>query len=423
MASFVSGISKILRGTVFAQAIAFASLPLITRMFDAGSFGTLQALQNVFSLLTISVSLRYEIALLSANEEEFPAVLSLCVLITILSVAVSSIVIACYLLYSTHPSDLISRFHAFVPLGCMLLGLGQILTYISIRLKLFEIGAGAKIAQSATYSVGAIGLGALGFSGAGSLLVCDAVGRLALILRSLRGGVRAAICTASPNTSSIWAAAKRYRNLPLYSLPSAVINTLGSSFTALILLSLFSSSEAGSYAIVERAIGAPIALIAGAVSQAFMSTLANHDGEGAHLVKLFRKILVTTAAFGLVPAVLLALFSPTVVPLVLGEHWNQAGEFARLVVPSMFFALLSTCVNMTLVVLGFQRWQFAWDVGRSLAFAFLWTIVFRHGIAATKAIMAYSIISTLFYIAHIAMCWVAVNRVSPERNQPGNLYA
>ncbi len=88
-----------LQGTIIAQGIGFLFLPVLTRLYTPAAFGTYQLYMSVLMLLLVVASLRYEIALLTAEKDgEERAVLRLCLslnlLAAILTLVVSTIILA-----------------------------------------------------------------------------------------------------------------------------------------------------------------------------------------------------------------------------------------------------------------------------------------------------------------------------------------
>lgn len=83
--SFLKNTVAILNGTIVGQAIVFLSLPMLSRVFTPTAFGTLQSLQAVLAVLLITSSLRYEIAILSADEKDVRGVVRLCVRLCLLT--------------------------------------------------------------------------------------------------------------------------------------------------------------------------------------------------------------------------------------------------------------------------------------------------------------------------------------------------
>ena len=411
--SFLKNTFAILNGTIVAQAIVFLSLPMLSRVFEPTAFGTLQSLQAVLTVLLITSSLRYEIAILSADEKDVRGVVRLCVRLCLLTSVLAAIGVAAVLLGQPRWLDQFGMVIYLLPLSLLLAGMGQVLNYIGLRTQSFGVIGQGKVAQSLVYVASALGLGYL-WPTAFALNAADAFGKCALVASTYRGRVRQLLSRRTDAGESGPGVATRFRSLPLVSMPSAIINTLGSSFTTFMMLAIFDAGQAGNYAMVERAIGAPTSIIATAASQAFMSALSNRGDQKVDDRDLFRKILRTNALLGLVPLLLLIFTAPVLVPWALGTQWTQAGLFAQILAPMLYVSFVVTPFNMTLLLRGRQAWQLGWDSARLLVMGGMWLLVYRHFRDATVAVAAYSVIASVFYAIHLGLSWLALSLPNPH---------
>ena len=406
--SFLKNTFVILNGTIVGQAIVFLSLPMLARVFGPAAFGTLQSLQAVLTVLLITSSLRYEIAILSADEKDVRGVVHLCVRLCLLTSVLAAIGVAAVLLGQPRWLDQFGAVIYLLPLSLLLAGMGQVLNYIGLRTQAFGVIGQGKVAQSLVYVASALGLGYM-WPTAFALNAADAFGKGALVAATNRDRVRELlrrrIVAGEPGPG----VAARFRSLPLVSMPSAIINTLGSSFTTFMMLAIFDAGQAGNYAMVERAIGAPTSIVATAASQAFMSALSNRGDQKVDDRDLFRKILRTNALLGLVPLLLLIFMAPVLVPWALGPQWTQAGRFAQILAPMLYVSFVVTPFNMTLLLRGRQAWQLGWDSARLLVMGGMWLLVYHHFRDATVAVAAYSAIASVFYLAHLVLSWLALS--------------
>ena len=408
MTSFLKNTFAILNGTIAAQAILFLSLPMLSRVYGPAAFGTLQSLLAVLTVLLIASSLRYEIAILTADEVQVCGVVRLCLRLCLLTSGLTAIGVAVVLLAAPSWLGQLGAVIYLLPVSLLLAGMGQVLNYIGLRTQAFGVIGQAKVAQSLVYVVSALGLGSL-WPSAFTLNAADAFGKGVLVAATNRGQVRELLRRRDGADNQCSCVAAHFRSLPLVSMPSAIINTLGSSFTTFMMLAIFDAGQAGNYAMVERAIGAPTAIIATAASQAFMSALSNRGDTRTDDRALFRQILRANALLGLAPFVLLIAAAPALVPWALGPQWEQAGRFAQILAPMLYISFLATPFNMTLLLRARQSWQLAWDTARLLVMGAMWLLVYHHFRDATVAVAAYSTIASLFYLAHVGLSWLALS--------------
>ncbi len=60
-------ILTVLSGSVVAQLIAIAALPILTRLYDAQAFGRYQIYISILNVAVMFVAFRYEVALIGAR--------------------------------------------------------------------------------------------------------------------------------------------------------------------------------------------------------------------------------------------------------------------------------------------------------------------------------------------------------------------
>lgn len=399
-------IVKILRGTLAAQAVGFLSLPLLTRLFAPEAFGLFQLFQATIGLLLVTAAMRYEIALLRADDgRELSVTLQLC---GIVNVATTLLVVLGCIVAEWGPWTLPSAIRSllwWLPLGVLAGGVLQTLGYLALRHKAFSLVAGAKVAQALGSVIASIGIG-LATPLAAGLVIGDLCGRIA---STLVIGVRRKIFQASElrrwSSQELRAAARRFREYPLVSVPGGLINAAGGTLTSLMMFAAFDAGTAGQYALVERSLMLPVAMVAGAVSQVFTADLsaALRDG-GERPIALFRGLVRRMLLLAIGPAVLVALLAPVVYELLFGAAWVEAGVFARVMSPLVVVALVTTPVNMVIMLAGYQKVQLAWEALRLLAMVVAWVGLTS---AAVSPLWAVAVHVTVIVATSIVYLWLA----------------
>lgn len=396
-----------MRGTILGQGIIVLSLPWISRLYEPEAFGVIQSLQSILTILLIVSSLRFELGILTARDFEVSHIVFLAILFcTIVSVFTAILLI---LVEWRFPEVLADLYPAIflLPVALFFSGIGQILNYLGLRAKILKPTADAKILQSVIYAVAAIIFGIYN-SSVFALNLADVIGRGAMaliLLKALLNQVFFKIKFLSKETVAIF---YKFIDLPKISLPSAIINTLGSSFTTLIMLSIFNSYEAGNYAVIERFVAMPIGVVGGVASQAFIVTLSDTEKEYDVKRNLFLKIIIYGIFFGILPMFILMIYGEKIVPIVLGAEWELAGSYLSILAPFLFISAIATPVNMTLVLCGELKWQLIWDSLRLVVVMVMWSAVSSWSISAHHALILYSIVSSIFYFIHILLSYRAI---------------
>jgi O-antigen/teichoic acid export membrane protein len=397
-------IATVMKGTVVGQGLGLLVLPLLTRLYDPAAFGHFQLYQSAMLVLVVFVSLRFEVALLRAHDgRELHATLALCILATFAVATALSLAWAVVLVWQP---EIYSRFPLppwVVWPAVVLIGVFQFLGFLVTRHHLYGVSAVSKVSQAGSYAAIALGLGALRASL--GLIIADALSRLIAslyLLRAVRGmgfrGLRDVTATDIRN------AAYKFREFPLITVFGGLINSAGAVLTPIMIYANFSPDVSGQFALVERAISFPIAMVVGAISQVYMASFSDTIRSHPRQVPLqYHSLLRNMTLVGTGPAVLGFLYAPEMFKLVFGQDWATAGSLARLMIPAYFIIFVYGGVNMTLMLLGRQLLQTAWEILRLVCMLVLWGLVVRPDMSVETVVTMHAMVlggvSLLFLIA------------------------
>jgi O-antigen/teichoic acid export membrane protein len=411
MNSFTANVFKLLRGTAAAQLVGLLAIPLLARWFTPESFGALQAMQSLLALALVASAGRMEIAILSVSEAELPHLLSLCVWLCVCTSVASLMVVLLWSFVAPDGLGQLGKLAYLLPLLLLMAGLGQVLSYLLLRKKEFDLSAKSKVTQSFSYVCAAVTMGVILPSTLG-LIIADAIGRLGLLLAGLRARVASEFSVCVPSQAALVSIWRKHQQLLLVSLPSAIINAIGAAYTPLVIFFVFDAFHAGQYALVDRLLGTPIAMICIAASQVYMTSFADAKQSALdHSPRaLFRRLVRINLLIGAVPAVALFAAAPSLCKWLLGPQWLVAGLFAQALMPLMLCSFVVMPVNMTLVMSGNLPLQLAWDIGRLLAFITTWTAIYRLRLEPVAGVALHSGIATLTYVVYLAIADKALGK-------------
>ena len=364
-APFARNVLTTLGGAVSAQAITLLSMIVVTRIYQPEAFALAQSITSILTVLCVVACLRYDVAMASADRRDLPTLAVMCAAILL----VFSILCALAVLA-------LNRWG----IGRLGLDLGAVAVWalpaslitamtstggahLLIREGAFGALAGGKILQAIAFGVTAIGL-SYAFSLSSGVLIADIIGRLmlasALIIAIARRRPFGLPDLSAKGVADVLA---KYRRYPLLSLPGGLLNTLGGAFSTVWMLALFDPHTAGSYALVERVLSAPVALVAGSFAQAYQGRLITHLDKGTPGVSAdFTRLLRTQALLGAGLVVFLLIASPFLFRFVFGPQWIQAGAFGQIFGFYAGASLVAFPFNIALVLLGRQKQHFLWEV-------------------------------------------------------------
>lgn len=188
-------------------------------------------------------------------------------------------------------------------------------------------------------------------------------------------------------------------DFPRYSLPASIINILSAQSPVIILKILFGEAVAGVYTLVNRVMGAPSQLIAGATGEVYRQKASSDYSQEGNCYSLFLKTFKGLFLIATVPFIVVVIFGPSLFFGIFGEQWIESGYFARYL--AIFF-LLRFCVSplsFTLIIANRQNYNFSWQV-----FLFINTTVsMMYGYILEDymiSVIAFSLVYSIMYILY-----------------------
>ncbi len=350
-------------GTAAGQIVTLVGAPIVARFFGPEAFGVASIFGTLVGIVAVVGSLRYDMAIpLPSEERGASALLGLSILI---SVGVGALTALGFLLFG---DTLLSRLDAMaLAPWWWVFGLGATLTALASPLRLFfqradhfSTVAGASLAGALVGTAGCAVAGLLGAS-SGVALVLLRTSTLLLTLPAVLVAVLAlrpgTVGWVRPKIADLRAVAFRYRSFPLVTTSAALLDIVGRQAPQLILAALFDASVVGLYAMAVRLVSLPSQFLSTSVAAVFFqhaaSARAAGDNEG------FRRDVLGVAcrlsAVGLLPVTIVALIGPTVVALVFGERWQEAGTYVAILAPVVFAMFVTSPMTVLFSVLELHR--------------------------------------------------------------------
>jgi O-antigen/teichoic acid export membrane protein len=346
-------------GTIAAQAFALCALPVLTRIFSPSDFGVLSMFTAVVAGVAVAACLRFDVAIpLPAREHEAGGLLAL----SFLSAAFVSSVLAAALSVFGNRVSASESFPAvpgwplfLIPPAVFLAACATALQSWGLRKHEYRTVATGRFVYVGVATAAQIALGLLLGSGPLALLVgvCLAYSTQAsFLLHKLRKSASAGL-RANP-LPSLARLSIEYRRFPIYSTWESLANSASIYLPILLIAAISGAREAGHIAMATYLLQAPLALIGGALGQAFIATAPERERAGT------LSQYVTTTIGGLIrlgsgPLLMAAAISPFAFPLAFGEQWARSGNLVPWMMPWFFLQLIVSPVSMALHVRSAQR--------------------------------------------------------------------
>jgi O-antigen/teichoic acid export membrane protein len=149
--------------------------------------------------------------------------------------------------------------------------------------------------------------------------------------------------------------ARKYRHLPMANTPQVVVD-MAQAYGPVYLLSIFfSNTILGWYSLSLRMLQAPMWLIGSSIGQVFYKDAAEYFVQHGNLRQPIQKTIKTAVAIALPVMVILIIAGPWLMSFVFGSQWREAGVYARILAPWMFFEFIRSTIYSALLVTGKVR--------------------------------------------------------------------
>jgi O-antigen/teichoic acid export membrane protein len=362
---FIHGVFVLLTGATLAMIAPIIAAPLLTRLYSPEDYGVFALFVSVVSLLSVSIAGNYDSAvMLPKNDRDAFNLIAVCFLICL----VLSIALVMVLVPFNAPvaallgNPVIAKWLHLVPLMVFIMGLNQAFSYWANRKRQFGNLSVNKVVESVVTPIisVAMGFGRFGVSGlvlgliAGKAAAASILGHR--IWQDKKQGevpIRRAIMLEQ---------ARRYQDFPLFAAPTSFLDVLAVQAPVLFLAKFFGPAVVGLFALAQRAIGAPLALVGVCVGQVYHQSIAEARHKNEDLTPYVFKVAGYLALIASAPVIAAALFSPALFSVVFGEQWRVAGEYASILVFPLAAKFVVSPLSTIMSVSGNVRLGSAWKL-------------------------------------------------------------
>jgi O-antigen/teichoic acid export membrane protein len=295
-----------------------------------------------------------------------------------------------------------------------LIGVFTALRYWTIRQGNFATIAKTTIGQHASRAIAQIALGLIS-AGSGELMAGEVIGRMAGVaklyreewskIRNLLTGVSMGDLLHTLNAN---------RRLLAYSLPSTCIDTLVANLPIPLLVKLYGIEAGGYYALVQKVLGLPLALIATSVADTFHSSLAMRARDSpSTMLQLFKRTSLWLFAIGLPPAIILGTLGDPLFRMIFGHQWGMAGALAALSTPWFLTQFIVSPLSRLVFVLSGQQAKLIYDVVILVGMSAVAILSFHLGWNIYKTVWAFSLMNTAAYVVYYVILLGIMMKATP----------
>ena len=375
----------LLSGTLLAQVIAFVAQIGIARLYTDADLGYLGIFTSAATLGAAVAGARFDLSIVLPSPGDEASARSLfrlssrCVLAA--SGVATLVAAASWPWVSARYGAGLAGWMLAVGLSVLFLAQGQVCSYWLTRHRRFQAIASSSVVRSLGIAALQLVCGFVAGGGLGAAIGATLAGQgIAVAYLSWRSRDARLAEASDP---SLCAVATRYRKMALVGVPNVVVDALRTSAIPMLIAS-FSVASLGQFNMAWMALQAPVALIAGALSQVYLPRLS--DTPPGQMSAVVRRVGGAALGFSIPVFALLAWVSPWLFPLVFGARWEAAGYFARSLAPWLALTVATSPLSNVFVATYHQRRMLAFAcVYCAAPLAWLW--LSPYGIETTVAVL------------------------------------
>ena len=370
--SYARNVITLMTGTSIAQAIPIAISPILTRLYSPQEFGTFALYMALVSIVSVLVTGRYELAILLPKQDR--DALNIVALAVGLSFILSTALFVLVALFNQPMARLLgapefAHWLYWIPVSTLLLGVYQSLNYWTNRKGQYRRLAVSRTVQSGTTSVAQLGGGyvkahALGLIG--GQVIGQALSTAVLALLICREDHALA---RKLGLARALALAKKYKNFPRFLIIAHGFNAGSRNVPVMLLNAFFGAATAGLFTLVQRVMGAPMVLIAGALGDVFRQEASHAYINTGNCRVVYRRTFQRLLAIALLPFAMFFFSAPMLFALVFGEQWRTAGTYAQILTPMFFLQFVTSPLSSMYMIAEKQRVDLLWQLGLFLLVA------------------------------------------------------
>lgn len=374
---YVRNISKLMLGIFNAQAITYASMPIITRLFTPEEFGVLGLFTALTAILIPGSALTYPKSIILIPMISHKLIMAkICILIGLLIALLSSLLCYFYIKILDNLSINTGVFLACIFLTLFSASIYQVSQSLLQSYSRYSILASSTIKQSLTINTLKV-LAGMGGAGSASLVIITSLGyifHLIYQIFSLRKNVFNYFDFVISNKNFYYTSyqkkrsyviLRKYKDFPIFRAPAIMINATSRNAPMICIAALNDPAIVGYYLLALKMVNTPINLVSRAVSDVLYPALAKNKCSKNKLRTLVIKNTSWLILLSIIPYSILGMVSPGLFGYVFGENWVIAGQFSRWLCIWMFFSFISRPAGVLIPVIGLQKWLLKFEIASS----------------------------------------------------------
>jgi len=406
-----------LSGNTLSQLIPFFIAPILSRIFSPEEFAVVANFMAIVGVIGIISTGRLELAVPIPNDKKKAQEIVFTGLIITILLGLLSVLIP---IFAIQISDLyndkqLGDYLWLVPFSVISFGLLGLTNNWNLRHEKFHLLSIGKIAQSIVNNGLAAFLGFIGW-GIDGLIIAWLLSQYVNIF-ILLVGVNRKVSYKDYGFITLKTTLKEYKDFPLINSLHAFTDIFITQFLLFWLISsYFGILELGLFAMMNKYVKAPIALVSSSVSQLFYVEAGKAINQGVSLFPILKKTIRTSVLFAIPFTIVLLVLGPWIFKIYLGTKWEVAGVYAQCLAPMLFLYFILSPISGLPILLNRQKGAFLFSVvGYSFTILALFIGIWLK-LDFTKSLILYGVAFALFYLMMLVWYYTLIKRQNARIN-------
>jgi O-antigen/teichoic acid export membrane protein len=303
-------------------------------------------------------------------------------------------------------ADLLGSWFYLVPITLFLFGLRSILLRYANGQKNYQLISQNSFLQPFATAALAVIFGVIGFQQSGLLLSYTAAFIFSVIffIWNYKGEF---IFSDIRLTKYHYKLAVKYKQFPLLNAPTSILDGVTLALPVFFLAKDYPGAIVAYFALINRVISSPLALVSQSVGQVHLRTVADLIQNSLPVGKYLARLSVTLFLFAFIPLFVLTPVVPDIFAFVFGSDWREAGGILVILMPAIIIRFVVSTLSPVFSSTGNNHLAAIWKV-----VAFLVTLsVFNSysGLLEAKELLFWIMITDCaLYGIYFCLIWYAI---------------
>ncbi len=395
-------------GTAISQILSIAITPILTRSYSPEDFGFYTTFIAIYSLLCSFATGKFERVILLSNEKKNVIIISsLCLLTSIVFSIICFIIILIFNL-SFNISKwgfniILFKWLYIIPPFLIIYAVNTVfLTFLNYDKNFKEISKSRILKTIISISVSVICISIL--KNMGGLILGEIMG-LFFSTIYLFPKLKFLFQFKEEVNSHFYSFILRYRNFPLYNIPTDLLNNSSSQVPVFFLSPIYGIHVTGQYSLMKRILDAPVTLFSSSVLEVFRQKASEQFVKNGDCRTLLLKTAKNLAFISIVPFSILYTFGSDIFVFIFGAKWYDAGQFASVFSVYYFFKFISSPISYMFYIAEKQKIDFFLHIYIFLSSLLFFILPKFFSISISETLWMYNINFALIYITYLILSY------------------